>query len=34
MGYTFISTGADVVALWKYFKEINEAVRDRNIAEV
>ena len=34
MGYTFISTGADVGALWKYFKEINEAVRDRNIAEV
>ncbi len=34
MGYTFISTGADVVALWKYFKEINEAVRDRDIAEV
>lgn len=34
MGYTFISTGADVVALWKYFQEINEAVRDRNIAEV
>ena len=34
MGYTFISTGADVVALWQYFKEINKAVRDRNIAEV
>jgi len=34
MGYTFISTGADVVALWQYFKNINEAVRDRNIAEV
>lgn len=34
MGYTFISTGADVVALWQYFKNINEAVRDRDIAEV
>ena len=34
MGYTFISTGADVVALWKYFQEINQAVRDRDIAEV
>ena len=34
MGYTFISTGADEVALWQYFKNINEAVRDRNIAEV
>ena len=34
MGYTFISTGADVVALWQYFKNINDAVRDRDIAEV
>ena len=34
MGYTFISTGADVVALWKYFQEIHEAVQDRDIAEV
>ena len=34
MGYTFISTGADVVALWKYFKEINDAVCGRDIAEV
>ena len=34
MGYTFISTGADVVALWQYFQQINQAVRDRSIAEV
>ena len=34
MGYTFISTGADVVALWKYFKEIYEQVSDRDIKEV
>ena len=34
MGYTFISTGADVVALWKYFQEIHEAVQGRDIAEV
>ena len=31
MGYTFISVGADVVALWQYFKNINDAVRDRDI---
>jgi len=34
MGYTFISTGADVVALWQYFKQIHEAVQGRDIAEV
>lgn len=34
MGYTFISTGADVVALWKYYKEIAGAVSGRDIAEV
>ena len=34
MGYTFISTGADVVALWKYFQEIAGAVSGRDIAEV
>lgn len=34
MGYTFISTGADVVALWKYFQEIASAVSGRNIMEV
>lgn len=34
MGYTFINCGADVVALWKYFKDINSQVTDRNIAEV
>lgn len=34
MGYTFISTGADVVALCKYFKEIAGAVSGRDIAQV
>ena len=34
MGYTFISCGADVVALFKYFKDIAGQVSDRNIAEV
>ena len=34
MGYTFISTGADVVALWKYYQEIAGAVSGRKIAEV
>jgi 4-hydroxy-2-oxoheptanedioate aldolase len=34
MGYTFISTGADVVALWKYYKEMVAAVSGRDIAEV
>ena len=34
MGYTFISTGADVVALWKYFQEIAGAVSGRDIKEV
>lgn len=34
MGYTFISTGADVVGLWKYYKEIVGAVSGRKIAEV
>lgn len=34
MGYTFISTGADVVGLWKYYQEIVGAVSGRKIAEV
>lgn len=34
MGYTFISTGADVVALWKYYKDMVEKVSGRDIAEV
>ncbi len=34
MGYTFINTGADVVALWKYFKEIAGAVSGRDIVKV
>ena len=34
MGYTFISTGADVVALWKYYKEMVAAVSGRKIVEV
>lgn len=34
MGYTFISCGADVVALWQYFQNIAGQISDRNIAEV
>ncbi len=34
MGYTFISTGADVVALWKYYKDMVEKVSGRDIASV
>ena len=34
MGYTFISTGADVVALWKYYKEMVSNVSGRDIAPV
>ena len=34
MGYTFISCGADVVALWKYFRDIAGQISDRNIVEV
>lgn len=34
MGYTFISTGADVVALWKYYKEMVSNVSGRDIMEV
>ena len=34
MGYTFISTGADVVALWKYYKDLTEKVSGRDIKEV
>lgn len=34
MGYTFISCGADVVALWKYFRDIAGRISDRNIVEV
>ena len=32
MGYTFISTGADVVALYHYFTELAEKVEGRDIA--
>ena len=31
MGYTFISVGADVVALWKYFRDIAGQISDRDI---
>ena len=34
MGYTFISVGADVVALFSYFKNIVSDISDRNIIEV
>lgn len=34
MGYTFISCGADVVALWKYFRDVAGQISDRNIVEV
>ena len=34
MGYTFISTGADVVALFKYYRDMVEKVSGRDIAEV
>lgn len=34
MGYTFISTGADVVALWTYYKELVEKVSSRTITDV
>lgn len=34
MGYTFISVGADVVALFSYFKNIVSGISDRDIAEV
>ncbi|MBR7165456.1 MAG: aldolase [Clostridia bacterium] len=34
MGYTFISTGADVVALYHYFTELADKVVGRDIAEV
>lgn len=34
MGYTFISTGADVVALWQYYKDLVGKVSDRDIADV
>lgn len=34
MGYTFISTGADVVALFTYFQDIAGKVQNRNIKEV
>ena len=34
MGYNFISTGADVVALLPYFKNLYEAVKGRDAAEV
>lgn len=31
MGYTFISTGADVVALWQYFGDMAKKVQGRDI---
>lgn len=31
MGYTFISVGADVVALFSYFQDLNGKVKDRDI---
>jgi len=34
MGYTFISTGADVVALFTYYQELVSKVSGRDIAEV
>ena len=34
MGYTFISCGADVVALFQYFQNISGQIKDRSIAEV
>lgn len=34
MGYTFISCGADVVALYEYFLNISGQIKDRSIAEV
>lgn len=34
MGYTFISTGADVVALWSYFKEMSASVSGRDIVQL
>ena len=34
MGYTFISTGADVVALFKYYQDMAQKVSGRDIAEV
>lgn len=34
MGYTFISTGADVVALWQYYKDLVGKVSGRDIADV
>jgi 4-hydroxy-2-oxoheptanedioate aldolase len=34
MGYTFISCGADVVSLTKYFRDIADKIEGRDIAEV
>ena len=34
MGYTFISVGADVVALWKYYQELTGQINGRSIVEV
>ena len=34
MGYTFISTGADVVGLMSYYQDMHSKVCDRDIAEV
>ncbi len=34
MGYTFINTGADVVALWQYFQDVASKVQDRKIVNV
>lgn len=34
MGYTFISTGADVVGLWQYYKDLVGRVSGRDICDV
>ncbi len=33
MGYTFISTGADVVALWQYYQDLVGKVSDKSIVD-
>ncbi len=34
MGYTFISTGADVVGLWSYYQDLYSKIKDRDIREL
>lgn len=34
MGYTFISVGADVIALWEYYQGLTSKVSGRDIADV